>query len=693
MGTLIFVTTELHPFTPGGIGRVLCNMLMSMSEIDRARALVLLIDVSVGEHRFKEVFGSVRLFSASTEGNGERYRKDGFSPTKSSYSDTIWHWRSIVVLRELQSIAEKEEIDYVEFADFGGLGFATLQEKRISGFLAGTTLSVRLHSASAVILATEAQSVRISELNLIDLERKCLRDCDLIVGQLGPTAESIRLILGIDEKDWSHKLLLHSPPVLLSNSACAVSSNPASLAQPIAFVSKLQSLKRPDVFIRGVSGFIRNGEFTGNAVLCAHSFDKTYENRIKRLIPSDIQTRFVFAESIVSEKREQLIATSVAVFPSIFESFCLAAYEASFLGARVVLNGINPAFGEGTPWVDGVNCFKFDGTPAGLVDCLARCFKQARPLEIVENATNSWPWLAHQPQSRWKIVETRPLVSIVITNFNLGAYLPETLASIVAQSYSNIEVIVVDDCSTDVESKRIIDELKTKETARFKVLQPITNIGLGAARNFGIARTSGSYVVSIDADDLIRSDFIQVCVSALENNPEYDILVSPAGYFSRTEEIPKSGEKRNFASYHLFTGESVASGMLENRFSTATAMFRRSVFDRFSYDEELSAYEDWGLYLRLVDAGVRFIVASDVMFFYRRRVGSMIHVARSEAEWRIIHNDLLRTSSPGCLKEKFRYLALVSANPMVPISGRMRILRSIGRRLRSVLSYMTSSSH
>jgi hypothetical protein len=65
-------------------------------------------------------------------------------------------------------------------------------------------------------------------------------------------------------------------------------------------------------------------------------------------------------------------------------------------------------------------------------------------------------------------------------------------------------------------------------------------------------------------------------------------------------------------------------GLVENRFSCATCLMRRSIFDRFSYNETLSSFEDWDLDLRLALDGGRFLVTNDLHFFYRRRPGSMV---------------------------------------------------------------------
>ncbi len=92
-----------------------------------------------------------------------------------------------------------------------------------------------------------------------------------------------------------------------------------------------------------------------------------------------------------------------------------------------------------------------------------------------------------------------------------------------------------------------------------------------------------------------------------------------------------------YLDFVVFHGEALASGFFENRFSTATVLARRTVFDELKYREDLRALEDWDFYLRATIAGKRFIVTNELHFFYRRRQGSMIsEVANDPASQGIV---------------------------------------------------------
>ena len=110
----------------------------------------------------------------------------------------------------------------------------------------------------------------------------------------------------------------------------------------------------------------------------------------------------------------------------------------------------------------------------------------------------------------------RPLISIIIPAYNAEVYLKECLESIKNQSYSNFEVLIVDDGSLDNTSK--ISKQYEKEDNRFKYLYQ-DNAGPSVARNTGIKQSKGEYIWFVDADDWIEKDSLQVFVAVLK---EYD---------------------------------------------------------------------------------------------------------------------------------------------------------------------------
>lgn len=669
MRSLVFVTTELYPYTAGGIGRVLFNMLRTMGDADRARTVVVILDRLVDAVTFHACFPGVELVQVSSRDSPrDRHSAGRRHPPQWAYTNTPWHWSSAVVLRALQRLAKERSIEYVEFPDWGGLGFCTIQEKLLTGFLRDTTVAVRLHSTHTALLKAEARAVGLGDLNLADMERKCLRDCDRVVTQLASLSHFMRDIYGFPSQEWDDRVVCHAPPVLLDGHDHASQTAAPYFSGTVLFTSKIQRIKRPDLFIRGVAGFMRQcAAFKGKAGLSAHSTDADYDRQIVKLIPSDLASRFEFLPNLTMQEREQRIAAATVVIPSSFESFCLAAYEASLLGARLILNGSNPAFDENSPWQDGINCIKFDGTVSSLTAALLRSFQVDTRLVPVVLPKNPWPWL--HPTTKRVAAEpsaTTPLVSVIVPHYNLGDHLPETLENIVAFDYENLEIVVVDDASTDTASRQLIELLGNSQTAGLKVLRLPGNVGLSAARNAGIREASGKYVLTLDADDLLDTSFLGKAVRALEDRSEFDVVITPAAYFVDGHPSPLQAPAVDAGDYAVFTGEAKLTGLLQNRYSTATAIFRKSLLERFPYNEDLHCYEDWSLYMRLVDANIRFIVSTDACFFYRKRADSMVHAPKSNLTLRIDYADLMRTSAPGGLRYGMGHLIAGIDTPAAP---------------------------
>ncbi len=116
-------------------------------------------------------------------------------------------------------------------------------------------------------------------------------------------------------------------------------------------------------------------------------------------------------------------------------------------------------------------------------------------------------------------INSLPLVSIIITNYNYGKYVSRAIRSCLNQSIADkIEVIVIDDCSTD-NSRKIIDNNFSSDEIRKYFLKE--NKGVAYCSNFGIKKAKGLYVIRVDADDYIHEKMIEYLLEFLEMNDEY----------------------------------------------------------------------------------------------------------------------------------------------------------------------------
>ncbi|HEX8825653.1 MAG TPA: glycosyltransferase [Archangium sp.] len=623
------VTDELYPFTAGGIGRLLHNLIRdSLSRKAPVEFHVLVpAYVPMKAAEVEAYFGEgVRLHVAEPRPRSEpSYDEDGVYPPPSAFTDSHWHAESMELMLHLKRLAREGcRFDVIEFGDYRGWAFCTLQEKYLGRAFAGTEVAVRLHSTMGIISQYEPHLPNREALGRFELERKALLDAERVIAHIPGIAEINQRFYGFPDS-WLRKVCLEFPPVVEGPQVLPVvegAETGGGEERDLLFLTKVQWIKRPDLFVRGAALFMRqHPEYRGRALLACHAPFPEYTAALQRMVPRELRERFVFSGP--REDREALMARGIVVICSDHEALNLTAYEASAAGATLVLNATCPAFTPETPFVDGESCHAFNGTVEGLASALERAWKapQLRPAS----------WKVAQPY--WERTEARatptapvrqrpPRVSVIITNHNLGRYLPETLASVAASSYAEVEVVLVDDASTDSFDHELLERIEQQSGAgrSVRLVRNLVNRGLPASRNIGIQAATGDYLLPLDADDCISPTFLERAVEALERHPEFDVVVPSTGYFLTDEAL----ESRQFCDYALFLGDAPSLGLVSNRFSCATALMRRGLFERVRYNERLTSYEDWDLYLRLALAGHRFLVANQLHFHYRRRHQSMI---------------------------------------------------------------------
>ena len=117
------------------------------------------------------------------------------------------------------------------------------------------------------------------------------------------------------------------------------------------------------------------------------------------------------------------------------------------------------------------------------------------------------------------------IISVIITSYNKGLYIKECLNSIINNSYKNLEIIIIDDCSTD----NSIDIIKSFDDQRIKFYQNDVNVGAGVSRQRGIEYSTGEYISFVDADDFLDADFYQTLINAIG---DCDIIYSKYKIFA-----------------------------------------------------------------------------------------------------------------------------------------------------------------
>ena len=212
-----------------------------------------------------------------------------------------------------------------------------------------------------------------------------------------------------------------------------------------------------------------------------------------------------------------------------------------------------------------------------------------------------------------------PLVSVVVPVYNVEPYLHECVASVVEQTYTNIEIILVDDGSTD-SSGTLCDEFALSDS-RICVFHK-KNGGLSDARNYGILRSHGSLISFIDSDDYVSSNYIMHLYQALVRG-KTDIATTSICIFREGE--PPKEHKRDTAEFHVYDACEALEDMLYMRHLEPNAfpkIYKKELFDTIQYPVG-KLYEDIATTTKLIDKAGKIAYLGENDYYYRIRPNSI----------------------------------------------------------------------
>lgn len=207
----------------------------------------------------------------------------------------------------------------------------------------------------------------------------------------------------------------------------------------------------------------------------------------------------------------------------------------------------------------------------------------------------------------------QPLVSVVIATYNMGQYLPLAIDSVLAQTWSNLEVIVVDDGSKD-DTAEHMERYEADPRVRYF---PTENQGQPKAKNKGLEESRGDFIAFCDADDLWEPFKLNVQIPHFKNQ-NVGVVYSEVSYIDQNgdpvdKEIP----------YERFSGEVTDKLVIKNFVPFGTAIFRRSCMDDLGrFDESLPMGIDWDLWLRY-SMQWHFQYVPETTYIYRIWPGQM----------------------------------------------------------------------
>lgn len=465
-----------------------------------------------------------------------------------------------------------------------------------------------------------------NHLELYYMEKSVVELADEVV------SPSQYLLDWMKKKDWqlpdNKKVILNCAPFNGFKTKEAKSSssvNSSSNGIELVFFGRLETRKGLDIFLRAINKLDESDvaklcgiSFVGKDVNLSGVNSNTIINNSTRSIktPVNIINDLDRTSANAYLKKDNVLV----VIPSLVENSPYTVYECLINNINFIATNIG-GIPELIPKEHHVDIL-FSPNPVDLhgkihqrlnnIDCKPGLVSGQDPIAF------AWMRSVKAPSENvFKKIEDneQPLVSVCLVHHDRHHLLQQAIASLKTQSYKNFEVILVDDGSSNEDSKRYLDLIEHDFSVRnWKVIKSSNNY-LGAARNLAAKHANGEYLIFMDDDNVAKPFEIETFVTAALNSGS-DILTTPSDLIFG-DEFPSPFRK--MTNCWLPLGPDLNIAGFNNCFGDANAMVKKEVFDKvggFTEDYGLG-HEDWEFFLKASLAGYKLQIVPEPLFWYR----------------------------------------------------------------------------
>jgi glycosyltransferase involved in cell wall biosynthesis/GT2 family glycosyltransferase len=623
------VSRELAPFSGGGIAPLAANCARLLA--GRHRVTVVTSSDHREAHERLRAEGGEHLLPDEVE---LVFVEEPTPATVGSFFSHMHLW-SARAYEALKARHPGRAPDFIEFPDYLGEGFVTVQARHSGDpWLEDTTVCVRLHTTSemaSVLDGTLGDAFAVQAT--FEAERYCLRHADRLLWCGGDVLETYRRFYGPGA--------LAPAEIVPDAFTVEMPEDPGRAGGPAAgeplrllFLGRLERRKGVQNLLRAVTALPPAADFR-LTLLGGDTRTGPLRTSMRTLLELGAagDPRIAFVDRVPrAEVMRHIDEADVVVLPSLWECWPNVAREA-FMRNRPVLATPVGGFCElvergRSGWLtDDTSPEALERAIQELLDRrdeVTRVIREGGPRAAFERVTDPAATVRRYEEvaaagPRRRPTRRRrcpPLVSVVVPYFRLDDVVEETVASALAQTHPEVEVVVVVDGSLRSEDAVALD---LQDGGRVRVVTQV-NSGLSAARNFGVQQCRGDYVLPLDADDVIEPEFVERCLHGLERDPDLAYLATWVRYIDEDgRDLPEDrGCYVPFGNWSALLARNNVAG-------NCSALLRRRLFDLgFAYSEDLTSYEDWFFYRELQEAGHLGAVVPERLFRYRVRAASMI---------------------------------------------------------------------
>lgn len=623
------LTSEYPPYYGGGIGTY-SSLLAQLLHKQQVNVSVFVPDRNVGQVT-EEMLDGIRVirFSPYYAGNS------GFL----GYEALVSYSFASVIEKYL---AREEAPDWIEAQEYDGIAYYLLQKKHLGyPVLKDVKIIITCHCPSFILLPyNHKSSYTLPAYWIGEMEKFCIEAADIcfspsryLVSHLhdaGITRQDIRVLPNpYEAKETYTGEVTALPDQLLFIGKVSPAKGIIELLDAIRALSRTKKSIRLDII--------------GDADFYLHSRKKIMSVYLKEKYPDLFNAGLVTLHGTMPAARveQHIKQASLLVLPSKIENLPYVVLESMYLGTPVLAstkggqaeiiehtkNGFlyEPDEPNSLPHAietilamkaEDLSAISRNGAQHIARLCSPAQHYQAKMEQLTgfdQGRSNLFPFASVITDKVSVLPEkdiAQPLLSVIIPFYNLGSYLQETIDSIRKARYKNIEIIIVDDGSTDAASIQVLNELEGRPDL-YIIRKP--NEGLAIARNTGAAYAKGQFISFLDADDKVHADYYTKAVTVLMEKDNVHFAGSWIQYFE--------GSEKSWASftpvfpYILF----------HNMINSSSLVYKKTSFCNYGLNDARFIYgmEDYDSVINMMSNGCYGVVLPERLFFYRVRKDSM----------------------------------------------------------------------
>jgi glycosyltransferase involved in cell wall biosynthesis len=678
------LTTEYPPFHGGGISTYCYHTAIMLTNLN-VDVTIFIPDDSVSDYKI--------------ENSPEGARIVRFHSNRSKLHDCLGYFARVsyefaLIVQHIISIEGKPDV--IEAQDYQGIAYYVLQFKHLLyEHLKDIPIVITLHSPAFMYLEYNRVPVyRFPEFHVCQTEKEALRMADLIIGPTGFLLEATESYLTLANKK---KVVLRNPYYTKE-----VPAPSAVTRNKIAFFGKLSMQKGSFELMKYFKkmwddGFPHPLNIVGATDIVFHpeqlTMGQLFEDKYKKYI--DEKMLLFHGKIKPTEIANELNSAHVIIVPSIIDNLPYVIIETMALG-KIVLASVQG--GQREMIEHGVNGFLFDHTIENDFEEKLKLVLSLSDEKIIEIGKAAQKKVAdmYNPEMIAKqklqllndtikeIKQTRnfhflyqnefkpvtvsgDLLSVILPYYNMGKYIKDAVQSIKASNYQPIEIMIINDGSTEAESIAVLKEMEQIEGV--KVFNK-PNSGLAETRNYGARRATGDLIAFLDSDDMVAPDYYEKAIKILK---QYDNVFFVGGFIQYFQ-----GNTGKFVTYN----PQPPYLLVHNPVNTSGLIYKKAAFLEAGLNDKTVDYgvEDYEHVVHLLSKGYNGVILPEFLFHYRVRPDSMFRGLNRE-KWLYAYKyiaekhshyyakfasqitNLLNANGPGFLYDNPTFSLTVVANP------------------------------